>query len=226
VSHSVHRHLQVAAAEYDEAIRRFIPGYDAMIDKAASAVSTIHPDRVLDLGAGTGALSERFLSKPGTGVVEVWDVDPEMLAVARGRLRAAGDRAVFEEQSFDDPFPPCDAIMASLALHHIADLDKKAELMSRAFDALRPGGRFVNADIMMPEEDSDRQARYQAWADHQVEQGIDEAKAWANFEAWAEEDTYFSLEAEIEAMEEAGFLARCVWRRGPSTVLVGEVPLG
>lgn len=225
MSHSVHRHLQVAAAEYDEAIRRFIPGYEAMIDKAASAVATIHPDRVLDLGAGTGALSARFLAKPGEGVVELWDVDPEMLAVARGRLVGAGDRAVFEEQSFIDPFPPCDAIMASLSLHHIADFDEKVKLMVRAFEALRPGGRFVNADVTIPDDEPDRQARYQAWADHQIEMGIEEGQAWANFETWSKEDTYFPLEAELEALEEAGFLARCVWRRGPSTVLVGEVPL-
>lgn len=57
MAHSVRRHLRVETEEYDAAIRRFIPGYDEMLSEAAAAVATVAPARVIDLGAGTGALS-------------------------------------------------------------------------------------------------------------------------------------------------------------------------
>ncbi len=222
MSHSVNRHLGVKATEYDEAIRRFIPGYDAMLDKAVLEVAKIRPGRVLDLGAGTGALAERFLARPGQGVVELWDIDVDMLDIARARLTDYEERTLFVERSYDAPFPPCDAIMASLSLHHIADLDDKAELFTRAFEALRPGGVFVSADVTMPDEGPELERRYQGWAEHLMSHGISEAQAWKHFADWAEEDTYFPLEDELEVIEEAGFTARCAWRQGPSTVLVGE----
>ncbi len=85
--HSVRRHLRVAIQEYDASIRRFIPGYEDMIREAASAVADVSPALVLDLGAGTGALSEALLSSPEVGVVELVDVDVEML---RQALRSGG----------------------------------------------------------------------------------------------------------------------------------------
>ena len=41
-----------------------------------------------------------------------------------------------------------------------------------------------------------------------------QARAWQHFEERAEEDTYFSLEQEIEAVSAAGFVATCVWVEG------------
>lgn len=223
MSHSVHRHLHVEAAAYDAAIRRFIPGYEAMVDRLVDEVVRARPLRVLDLGAGTGALSAALLERARDARVELWDVDPEMLAVARERLAGFGERALFVERSFDEAFPPCDAIMASLSLHHIPRLEGKAALFQRAHAAIRPGGVFVNADVTMPRGGPERDELYRAWADHQVAEGIVEPQAWQNFDEWAKEDTYFPLDDELQALESAGFVARCVWRQGPSTVWVGEV---
>ena len=65
MSHTVRRHLRVGADAYDEMIRRFIPGYEAMLEVAARTVANNEPGHVLDLGAGTGALSEAVLGPPG-----------------------------------------------------------------------------------------------------------------------------------------------------------------
>ena len=78
-SHSVRQHLRVDIDAYDEAIRRFIPGYESMLSAAATVVASISPDLVLDLGAGTGALSAALLSHSEIRLVELLDVDPEML---------------------------------------------------------------------------------------------------------------------------------------------------
>ena len=132
MTHSVQQHLRIEIGAYDETIRRFLPHYDEMLDTAAAAIAAITPERVIDLGAGTGSLSERVLDRTRTTIVELWDVDDTMLAVARTRLARFGARAELVHRSFDEPFPPCDAIMGSLSLHHIRNLEAKTP-------TLRPG---------------------------------------------------------------------------------------
>ena len=221
MSHSARKHLRVTIDSYDDAIRRFIPGYDTLLTEASAAAAAVSPAHALDLGAGTGGLSRALLEHDGVGVVELLDVDQEMLDHARERLTNHGDRVRFTLRSFEKPFPRCDAIVASLALHHIPTLDETRALYRRAFEALRSGGVLVNADCMMPRDSATRSSLYREWADHMVAHGITEARAWQHFEEWAEEDTYFSLEQEVEAVSTAGFVATCVWQGGPMAVVVG-----
>lgn len=224
MSHSVRRHLRVDIDAYDESIRRFIPGYEEMLRQASDAAAAVAPLLVLDLGAGTGAMSDALLSRPEVETVQLVDVDDEMLGQARTRLAHFGDRAQFTLSSFHEPLPECDAVVASLALHHIPSMDDKAGLYRRIFAALRPGGVFVNADVTMPAKEPERSRAWRSWADHLVASGIDEPQAWRHFEEWAEEDTYFPLGAELDALEGVGFRARCTWKDGVSTVVVADKP--
>ena len=222
MSHSVRRHLRLDIDAYDASIRSFIPGYEAMIGTAADAVAAVSPGLALDLGAGTGGLSAALLARPSVASVELVDVDQEMLGQARARLADFGDRARFTLRSFHEPLPPCDAVAASLSLHHIPTMAEKTALYRRIFQALSPGGVFVNADVTMPAEEAPRQAAFRGWADHLVASGIAEEQAWKHFADWADEDTYFPLETELEALAAVGFQARCVWREGVSTVVLAE----
>lgn len=222
MSHSVRRHLRVEVDAYDEIIRRFIPGYETMLDAAARAVASVRPGLVLDLGAGTGALSEAMLGHEDIGVVELVDVDAEMLDQGRARLERFGKRARFREQSFLDPLPASDAVAASLALHHIPEMEDKRTLYRRIHASLRPRGVFVNADAVMPSEPEGRAAGYAFWAAHMVSRGIPEDRAWQHFAEWAEEDTYQPIELELAAMAAAGFTVGIDWHEGPMAVLVGH----
>jgi len=224
MSHSVRRHLRLEIDVYDETIRRFIPAYETMLAVAADAVAAVGPDLVVDLGSGTGALSEVLLGRPGVGVVELLDVDSEMMDQARRRLRRFGERVRFTLGSYDEPFQPCDAFAASLSLHHIATLEAKSALYSRVFEALRPGGVFVNADANMPTARTERDRLFRYWADHLVASGISEDRAWRHFEEWAEEDTYLPLDAELAELARVGFEAERVWRDGPIGVVVARRP--
>lgn len=225
-SHSVERHLRLEVGEYDRIIRTFIPSYDDLLDTVARAVAALEaPGLVIDLGGGTGGLTERVLERAPTRTLEVWDVDDAMLAVAGRRLARFGERAVLRHHSFDDVLPPCAAVVASLALHHVRDLGEKTLLYRRVHAALVPGGLFANADVTVPAEPEAARATYREWVGHMVACGISEADAWRNFDAWAEEDRYFSLEEELQALATAGFThPQCLYRRGPATV-TGAVTL-
>jgi tRNA (cmo5U34)-methyltransferase len=216
-THSVKRHLDVDADAYDVQIRRFIHGYDDMLATGVELLRALAPRtaRVVDLGGGTGALSSAVLDGLPEARVTVIDVDADMLAEARLRLLRFEDRVDFREASFLDPLPTADAVVASLALHHVHDLDQKTKLYGAIHSALAPGGVFLNLDAAVTEDQRLNALAYSRQVAHMGEHGITASEARAHLAAWAKEDRYFSLEAELGALRKAGFAeVDCFWRRG------------
>lgn len=223
-THSVKRHLDVAAEDYDVQIRRFIPHYDEMIATGVELLAAVAPSdgRVLDLGGGTGSLSRAVLDGlPGVRVT-LLDVDADMLSEARRRLADAAGRVSFHEGSFLDPLPAADAVVASLALHHVHDLETKTALYRAICDALPRGGVLVNLDAAVSDGARLNAVMFDRMAARMGDHGITEAEARGHFAAWANEDTYFPLDAELGAMRQAGFdEVECVWRRELCAVICG-----
>ena len=223
-THSVKRHLDVAAENYDVQIRRFIPHYEDMIATGVELLGALVPSggHVLDLGGGTGSLSRAVLDAlPGVRVT-VLDVDPDMLGEARRRLADAEGRVSFHEGSFLDPLPVADAVVASLALHHVHDLQAKTALYRTIHDALPSGGVLVNLDAAVTEGERLNALMFDRMAARMGDHGITDAEARGHFAAWANEDTYFPLDAELRAMRQAGFdEVECVWRRELCAVTCG-----
>jgi trans-aconitate 2-methyltransferase len=91
---------------------------------------------VLDVGCGTGRVTEALLELVPTGQVLAIDQSAEMVAVARERL---GSRAqVWRQDVLDlDLERPVDAIISTATLHWVPDHDL---LWPRLATALRPGG--------------------------------------------------------------------------------------
>ena len=220
-THSVKRHLDIDAQGYDVQIRRFIPYYDDMLTTGVEVLVALAPANahVLDLGGGTGALSAAVLEGlPGVRVT-LLDVDRDMLGEARRRLSAYGERVAFKEGSFLDPLPRADAVVASLALHHVHDLQTKTQLYRAIHDALSRGGVLLNLDAAVTEDTRLNTLVFDRWAHRMSEHGITDSQAHGHFAAWADEDRYFPLEVELGALREAGFdEVECFWRRGVSAI--------
>jgi tRNA (cmo5U34)-methyltransferase len=224
VAHSVKRHLDVDADAYDVEIRRFIPYYDDMLATGVELLAALAPRtaHVLDLGGGTGALSAAVLGGLPEARVTVLDVDSAMLGEARRRLAGFGDRVQFLESSFLDPLPPADAVMASLALHHVHDLGAKTDLYRAIHAALPPGGAVLNLDAAVTEERRLNALTFERWAARMADHGITAAEATGHFAAWAAEDRYFPLDEELAALRRAGFAeVECFWRRAASAICCG-----
>ena len=178
MAHSVKRHLDVDADAYDVEIRRFIPYYDDMLATGVELLAALAPPtaHVLDLGGGTGALSAAVLGGLPEARVTLLDVDRAMLDEARRRLAPFGDRVEFREASFLDPLPAADAVVASLALHHVHDLDAKTNLYRAIHAALAPGGVFLNLDAAITEDPRLNALTFDRWAARMAEHGITERR--------------------------------------------------
>jgi tRNA (cmo5U34)-methyltransferase len=217
--HRVATHLGLAARDYDAAIRRYIPAYEEMIETVVAIVAALDAPQVIHLGAGTGALGGAILERVPHSRVSFLDIDPAMLEIAAARVAAHGGRAELRRGSFDDALPACDAAVASLALHHVPELDRKRALYARIHAALRPGGVLLVADITVPESGAARDHVYRGWAAAMAEHGITATEAQALFAKWAGEDRYYPLAVELALLDAAGFAEpECFWKRGPSTV--------
>jgi tRNA (cmo5U34)-methyltransferase len=146
---SVASHLHIRLEEYDSRIQTFIPGYDEMLDVAAQALRMLdrRSPHLIDLGTGTGALAARCLGTTPEARVTAVDADSEILALAGQRLAALGADASFVCSRFDElTLPPCDAIVASLSLHHIRTAAEKRRLYERCRAAVGVDGLLISAD--------------------------------------------------------------------------------
>jgi trans-aconitate 2-methyltransferase len=109
----------------------------AWASEVLERLAGIAPDAtVLDVGCGTGRVTEALLALVPRGRVLAMDASEDMVVLARERL---GDRAqVWCQDVLDlELEEPVDAIVSTAALHWVRDHDRLWATLARA---LRPGG--------------------------------------------------------------------------------------
>jgi tRNA (cmo5U34)-methyltransferase len=126
-------------------MREDIPVFDELQEETARATEGIDVQHILELGVGTGLTSKRVLEAHPLAHLVGIDESEAMLAAADipGDLRVS---------RLEDPLPegPFDLVVSCLAVHHL-DAEGKQDLFRRIADVLRPGGRFVLTDVVVPE---------------------------------------------------------------------------
>lgn len=103
---------------------------------------------VLDLACGTGTLATMIGTRVPGANLNGLDADPQVLAIARRKSRAAGVEVRFEQGlSIRLPYPDgsFDRVVSSLFFHHLA-LQHKRETAAEVLRVLRPGGELHVAD--------------------------------------------------------------------------------
>jgi tRNA (cmo5U34)-methyltransferase len=139
---------------YLENMLEEVPVYPELQELTAEATRGVAARDVLELGIGTGETTRRVLElHPGARLTAI-DASPEMLE----RARAASPEADLRLSRLEDPLPegPFDLVFSALAVHHLDGAGKR-DLFGRVAAVVRPGGRFVLADVVVPEREEDAQ---------------------------------------------------------------------
>jgi tRNA (cmo5U34)-methyltransferase len=170
---------------YLENILAEVPAYPDLQAQTAAATEGIEANEILELGIGTGETTRRILDVHPQARLTAIDSSPEMV----GRAKAAFPEADIRLARLEDPLPngQFDLVVTALAVHHL-DAAGKRDLFGRLAEILRPGGRFVLADVVVPERKED------------VVTPIDRVM-----------DLPDRLEDQLEWLAEAGFDAEPVW---------------
>ncbi|HTO25149.1 MAG TPA: class I SAM-dependent methyltransferase [Gaiellaceae bacterium] len=108
-------------------------------DAAVEAVIEATPARVLDVGCGTGELTERFV-RAGSEVQAI-DISPRMVELTRAR---GIDAQIADVESLPFGDREFDCVFAGWVLYHAPALDQAIAECARV---LRPGGRLVASTI-------------------------------------------------------------------------------
>jgi SAM-dependent methyltransferase len=190
--------------------------------------------RVLDLACGTGSISARVLKAiPGARVVAA-DIDPVLLAIARGTFSDDPRVTVVETDLADPrwvtelPAGQFDAVLTATALHWL-QADQLRQLYVDLAGLVRPSGLFANVDTMpttgsglVDAVDRLRESRmtsanpWQSWwqavsLDAELTAAVDDRHAV--FDARSHEEFIPPAEWHISALQAAGFSeASVVWR--------------
>jgi len=144
------------AAGYDEYIRsnifpdeQFAQYYQA---ESSPIEPTTEPIRVLDLGCGTGLELEALLQRAPNARITGVDLAGDMLDLLRARYADHMDQITLVVDSFlTTPLgrQAYDYALSTMSMHHVLH-DKKRELYRKIHAALKPGGKYVEGDSVVP----------------------------------------------------------------------------
>jgi tRNA (cmo5U34)-methyltransferase len=137
---------------YLELILDEVPEYARLQEETAQATADIVAGEILELGIGTGETARRVLALHPHARLTGIDESPPMLERARALLPAVS----LVVARLQDPLPPFpfDLVVSVLAVHHLTAAEKR-DLYGRIAAALRPGGLFVLADVIVPDDPAD-----------------------------------------------------------------------
>lgn len=142
------QHFDRRAVTYDDSwVQQYVTQvHQAMLDSISDCLRKASPERILDIGCGTGRLLQVAATRwPEAELIGV-DPAPQMLEIAKRRLpEAAFKGGSAEELPVSDE--TADLVLSSISFHHWADQKKG---LSETTRVLRPDGLLCLADIVLP----------------------------------------------------------------------------
>lgn len=114
------------------------------------------PIRILDLGAGYGALTKSLLERFPQATAICQDGSEEMANLGNQRMRSLAGRFAYTICDFSKPGwtkqidGRFEAIVSSIAIHNVRDPNIVERIYRDVFPLVKPGGCFLNFDRPKP----------------------------------------------------------------------------
>lgn len=210
--------------------------------KMASIVCEVLPfDRaeklsILDLGVGTGYLSQKIIETfPHAKIVAV-DAAELMIDKAKLRLKERLEQVAFQISTFQElpdkinTISGLDAVVSSFAIHHLYR-EEKLRLFQYIHSKLKPHGWFVNCDVFKA-ADAVLEARFRRLHHQGIqertrkikrqEKTLDQISSELTDKEKKDGDHLLFLADDLQLLAESGFrTAECFWKEYREAVYGG-----
>lgn len=204
----IKKHFEEEAQEYDAIIQKLIPYYEQMVNALVSVIPFSKDDtfNMIDLGCGTGTVSMAVKDRFPHVKITCIDIADKMLEIAKEKIGSDVTciQADFNSFEFASQY---DLIVSSLALHHLESEQNKLSFYRKIHAALKPGGMFVNLDVVLGSDDALQSVYMQKWKDY-ISKSVNEAeindKWMPNYYA---EDRPMKMVSHLEQLNQCGFSA-------------------
>ena len=143
-----------AADNYDTNRKEIIPHMDLYYQTAVELTKKFNNPSILDLGAGTGILTELLHQTHPQSRITLVDMSANMLDKAKNKFNNIDNFTYIEDNYLTMDFKEnYDIIISSLSIHHLNDKEKYT-LYRKIYQHLNNQGVFINADEVIAPTDT------------------------------------------------------------------------
>ena len=201
---SIEAYKKLRPDDYDQFIQLAGINHSGALEAVCEMVR-VKPVSSLELGVGTGLLTQRLLERFPNARVTGVDGSSEMLAIGKRKLAAFGKRFTPIVSSFEGcdwnraAGRPYDLIVSSFALHHM-DHAGYPDFFTGMLRLLRPGGQLLVADLVRTPHENLWRHYLDIWVSARVRQtnkalGLNQTKE----EVWKEHERNMAEEGDNPA---------------------------
>jgi tRNA (cmo5U34)-methyltransferase len=203
----VKNHFESEAGIYDENVVKVIPYYKEMLD--ALILNLPFPQdkelKIIDLGCGTGTLPFLIKSKFPNARIICLDFAESMIKAAQEKLKNFSgiefELADITHYDFKDKY---DAVVSSLALHHLETDQDKKDFYQKIYSALNENGIFINADIKIASNELFQKTSLIKWEEF-MSHTLSKDEIQGYFNKYRTEDRPVVITDELIWLKEIGF---------------------
>ena len=202
----IKKHFEEEANEFDIIIQKLIPHYNQMIDALVSVIpfSDEKVFSMIDLGCGTGTISQAVKSRFSNVKITCVDIAEKMLEIAKEKI--GGNliciQADFNKFDFPEKY---DLVLSSLALHHLENDSDKLAFYEKIYSALNQNGMFINIDVVLGSDDEIQDVYMKKWKEFMRKNVSDEEINNKWFPTYYAEDRPTQLISHLEILKKSGF---------------------
>ncbi len=213
---NIKEHFETEAKEFDGIIVKLIPYYQQMIQALIDSIpyESNSKIRIIDLGCGTGTISQRISEKFPNSKIVCLDIASNMIDIAKYKLANHKDSDFivgdFSKIELEDKF---DVVISSLALHHLETDYEKKEFYAKIYEVLNNKGVFFNADVILASTDYLQMKNLNRWKEYMNKSvSMDEIEnKW--IPTYEIEDRPAKLITQLKWLEEIGFISiDVIWK--------------
>ncbi|MGB4400704.1 MAG: class I SAM-dependent methyltransferase [Daejeonella sp.] len=195
------------SSKYSELIAKCVPRYSELMYNMFHYIpEDFQPKRILDLGCGTGNLTDEMIKRFPEAEIDALDISEDILKESKQRFSNKPNIRYIQADFKSMHLPPgsYDLIMSSIAIHHIEDPDK-IKLYSEVHQALKAGGIFIFADQTRGISDEIYKTNIAAWKEEAFKLGSTQE----NWDMWMEHqdahDFHTPIKWHFDQLQHAGF---------------------